>query len=70
MIDRDSIPDDVPVADAVEQNRPVTEPAVLDSVDPDGQVPIDDGTPPLESNEMDWQEQRQVIDDPDADDVR
>jgi hypothetical protein len=70
MTERDSIPDDVPVADAVEQNRLVTEPSDLQSVDPDERVPIDDGAAPLESNEFDWQEQRQVVEDADTDEFR
>lgn len=70
MTERDSIPDDVPVADAVEQNRLVAESAELESVDPDERVQIDDGAAPLESNELDWQEQRQVVDDPDLDEFR
>lgn len=70
MTERDFIPDDVPVADAVEQDRLVAEPADLDTVDPDDRVPIDDGPAPLESNESDWQEQRQVVEDPDQDDIR
>jgi hypothetical protein len=70
MTERELIPDDVPVADAVEQNRLVTEPADLETVDPDDRVPVDDGSVPLESNELDWQEQRQVVEDPDQDDIR
>ncbi|GAA2778569.1 hypothetical protein GCM10010533_16100 [Mycolicibacterium pallens] len=70
MIERDSIPDDVPVPDAVEQNRSVAESADLESVDPAERVPIDDGSAPLESNELDWQEQRQVVEDPDPDEFR
>ncbi|AKK26583.1 hypothetical protein [Mycobacterium sp. EPa45] len=70
MIEHDPIPDDVPVPDAVEQNRLVTESGDPDSVDPDEWVPIDDGSAPLESNELDWQEQRQVIETPDQDEFR
>lgn len=70
MIERDSIPDDVPVPDAVEQNRSVAESADLENVDPAERVPIDDGSAPLESNELDWQEQRQVVEDPDPDEFR
>ncbi len=70
MIERDPIPDDVPVADAVEQNRSVTEATESGSVDRDEPVPVDDGIPPLESNELDWQEQRQVVEDPDQDEIR
>ena len=42
----------------------------LGSVDPDERAPADDGAPPLESNESDWQEQRQVVEDPDEDEIR
>ncbi len=71
MIERDSIPDDVPVPDAVEQKTarwrslPIWKVWIL----PSG-VPIDDGSAPLESNELDWQEQRQVVEDPDPDEFR
>ncbi|GAY18960.1 hypothetical protein [Mycobacterium sp. shizuoka-1] len=70
MNSRDSFPDDVPVADAVEQNRLVTESADDDGTDAVQQVSAGDGPVPLESNESDWQEQRQVVDDPDQDDIR
>ena len=62
MTPRDSFPDDVPVADAVEQQR--------DAVDHDEQVAVGDSAAPLESNESDWHEQRQVIEDPDQDEIR
>lgn len=55
----DSIPDDVPVADAVEQQLPVVPP-----------TPLDDAERPLESNESDWQDQRLVVEDPDEDELR
>ncbi|WP_167096574.1 hypothetical protein [Mycobacterium sp. DL592] len=55
----DSIPDDVPVADAVEQQLPVVP-----------QTPVDDAERPLESNESDWQDQRLVVEDPDEDELR
>jgi hypothetical protein len=70
MSQRDSFPDEVPVADAVEQERLASESADLESVDPAERVPIDDGAAPLESNESDWHEQRQVVDDPDQDEFR
>jgi hypothetical protein len=70
MTPRDSFPDDVPLADAVEQQRPVAESADFDTVDPEERVAIDDGAAPLESNESDWHEQRQVIEDPDEDEIR
>lgn len=70
MTDRESIPDDVPVADAIEQNRLAAESADMDTVDPDERVPVDDNVAPLETNESDWQEQHQVIEDPDQDEFR
>ena len=69
MSERDSFPDEVPVADAVEQQRPAAESVDLESDYPE-RVPIDEGAAPLESNESDWQEQRQVVDDPDQDEFR
>jgi hypothetical protein len=62
MTERESFPDDVPVNDAVEQLRSVAEPDEPTSEDADA--------PPLESNESDWQEQRQVVEDPDEDEIR
>lgn len=70
MIEHDPIPDDVPVPDAIEQIRPATESADVESLDAGERVPLDDGTAPLESNELDWQEQRQVVEDPDPDEIR
>jgi len=70
MTDRESFPDDVPVADAIEQHRPAAESADLDTVDPEERVPIDESAVPLETNESDWQEQHQVIEDPDQDEIR
>lgn len=62
MTERGSFPDDVPVGDAVEQLR-----SVADPTDPERSG---DDAPPLESNESDWQEQRQVVEDPDEDEIR
>lgn len=70
MTEPDSFPDDVPVADAVEQNRLVAEDSDLETVDPGEQVPIDVDAAPLEANESDWQEQQEVINDPDLDEFR
>lgn len=70
MTESDSFPDDVPVADAVEQNRLVTEPADRDPTDPDERMPIDDDPAPLEANESDWQEQHQVIEESEQDEFR
>jgi hypothetical protein len=58
------------VADAIEQHRLATESADLDAVDPDERVPADDNVAPLEADESDWQEQHQVIEDPDRDEIR
>ena len=41
MIEHDPIPDDVPVPDAIEQIRPVTESAELESLDIDERVPVE-----------------------------
>jgi len=63
MQDSEELPDDVPVADAVEQRRPASEP-VLDeeaSAEPPGDVP-------LEAAAADWQEQLETVEiDPDDD---
>jgi hypothetical protein len=56
----DDFPDEVPVADAVEQQRATTEP-VPDEETPPGLA----ADVPLEASGADWQEQREeVIDDP------
>ncbi|MGX9790240.1 hypothetical protein [Mycobacterium sp. MMS18-G62] len=61
MQDSEDLPDDVPVADAVEQQRTPVEP-VLDeeaSAEPPDAVP-------LEATPADWQEQLEVVElDPD-----
>jgi hypothetical protein len=57
-----NIPDDVPVADAVEQQQ-----TTADLVPDAG---LGARTPPLESDPSDWQEQHQTLDDPDPDDER
>ena len=65
MTSSDSVPgfpDEVPVADAVEQTRPAVEPA--------DDAPPNDADAPLESNESDWQEQREIVDDFDEDEFR
>jgi len=67
------VPDEVPLADAVEQSEPAAQPADLESVDPAERVSIDaalDDEPPLESTDADWQEQRQVVDGDPEDDFR
>ena len=55
------LPDEVSVADAIEQTRSAV----------DSEEPVDDyASAPLESNESDWQEQHQVVDDFGEDEFR
>jgi hypothetical protein len=54
------VPDEVPVADAIEQSRDAAE-AVPDQESPEP----DQGVPPLEASDADWQEQTADVD-PDA----
>jgi hypothetical protein len=65
MQDSEELPDDVPVADAVEQHRTPFE-AVPDeeaSAEPPPDVP-------LEATPADWQEQREIVElDPEFDEV-
>ncbi len=58
----DSFPDEVPVADAVEQVRPVRDPGEAES--PAAESPAD---APLEASESDWQEQHRVVEIDDED---
>lgn len=67
MTQSDSFPDDVPIADAVEQRRPAVQTPDSELIDAE---PGTETEPPLESNESDWQEQRQVVEDPDSDEFR
>lgn len=63
MQDSDDFPDDVPVADAVEQHRAISEPT-LDEED-SAEAPDER---PLEAAGADWQEQRETVDfDPEED---
>ena len=57
MQDSEDLPDDVPVADAVEQQRATADP-VPDEEAPE--EPVDDV--PLEVAPSDWQEQRETVD--------
>jgi len=58
------VPDDVPVADAIEQSRDAAE-TVADRESPEP----GDSAPPLEASPADWQEQAAAVDpDVDADD--
>lgn len=61
MYDRDDLPDDVPIADAVEQDQETApEPPAFDQVDV-----------PIEADPSDWQEQLQeVVVDDDLDEFR
>jgi hypothetical protein len=63
MRDSDGLPDEIPIADAVEQRRDTREP-VLDeeaSAEPPDNLP-------LEAADADWQEQLEAVDlDPDED---
>jgi hypothetical protein len=65
MHDSEELPDDVPLADAVEQHRPPSEP-VLDeeaSAEPPDEAP-------LEAPPADWQEQLETVElDPEFDEV-
>lgn len=65
MQDSAELPDDVPVADAVEQRREAVEPAQ------DEEASAEPGdNPALETPAPDWQEQLQTVDlDPDEDAV-
>lgn len=55
---REDVPDEVPVADALEQDREHSEPV------PDAEVPVsDEDGPPLEAADPDWQEQREAVTD-------
>jgi hypothetical protein len=56
MPDED-IPDEVPVADAFEQQLPAVDP----SVDDEGALESDEGALPLEASAPDWQEQHDEV---------
>ncbi|MEB3981774.1 hypothetical protein OQ968_10910 [Mycobacterium sp. 663a-19] len=59
MQDSDNdFPDDVPVADAVDQHRPTSD---LPDEDDDAASWEDDGDVPLEAAASDWQEQRETV---------
>lgn len=63
MPERDELPDDVPVADAVEQQRTPVDPV------PDEEVSAADSVDvPLEATPADWQEQLETVEpDPESD---
>ncbi|TVY06103.1 hypothetical protein FPV58_02275 [Mycolicibacterium porcinum] len=53
---REDLPDEVPVADALEQQREQSEPVA------DTETPVSGlDSPPLEAADPDWQEQREVV---------
>jgi len=65
MQDSEDLPDDVPVADAVEQKRAASEPALdeEESAEPPADVP-------LEVTRADWQDQLETVElDPEFDEV-
>ena len=65
MRDSDELPDDVPVADAVEQQRTASEP--VPDEEASAEPPQD---APLEVAAADWQEQLETVElDPDLDEV-
>jgi hypothetical protein len=65
MPDSENLPDDVPVADAVEQQRDASEPAF----DEEATAAPPDGAP-LEATPADWQEQLETVElDPEFDEV-
>ena len=63
MQDSEELPDDVPIADAVEQSRTPVEPV------PDEEASAEPPeNPPLEAAPADWQEQLETVElDPDED---
>ncbi|KUI48448.1 hypothetical protein AU198_20995 [Mycobacterium sp. GA-1199] len=63
MSERESLPDDVPEADAVEQQRAASEPVLDEEASADS-----DPNPPLEASPADWQEQLETVEiDPEDD---
>jgi hypothetical protein len=65
MQDSEQLPDDVPVADAVEQQRTPVEPV------PDEEASAEPpAEPPLEATPADWQEQLKTVElDPELDEL-
>jgi len=61
----EELPDDVPVADAVEQQRAASEP--VPDEEASAEPPAD---PPLEATRADWQDQLETVElDPEYEDV-
>lgn len=57
MHDTEGFPDDVPVADAVEQNQSTADASSGD----DAPVRLDESDVPLETTFSDWQDQREAV---------
>lgn len=65
MPEREELPDDVPVADAVEQRRLTSEPVPEDEAAAEPRL-----TPPLEASPADWQEQLETVEiDPEDEEI-
>jgi hypothetical protein len=65
MQDSADLPDDVPVADAVEQWRPASEPVLDEEAVAESPADV-----PLEAEPADWQEQLEVVEfDPELDEA-
>lgn len=64
MSDSEGLPDDVPVADAVEQQRAASEPVLDEEAGADSEP-----NPPLEASPADWQEQLEAVEIDPEDDV-
>lgn len=56
MYDRAEFPDDVPIPDAAEQQRPTADSLAEDEFEVE-----DSGAVPLEADAADWQEQQQPV---------
>jgi hypothetical protein len=56
MSNSDEFGNEVPVADAVEQQRPAADPTADDEEAPEPEPDV-----PLEATESDWQEQRETV---------
>jgi hypothetical protein len=65
MASSENLPDEVPVADAVEQQQAAVDPPL----DDEAALEVDEYEPPLEAASPDWQEQREeaVVIDPELD---
>jgi hypothetical protein len=62
MTDSDEFPDDVPIADAIEQRLPaIDSDDEFDNEEGPGADPVPAGEVPMEANPPDWQEQQQTV---------